>query len=277
MKSSRFLTPLILITVLIFNNSCKFNNSNNTPIPITEKKINIPTTPVRIYVKERTETNPDVEYSYEIFYDKSKCVNNTKEDNVKIEFYENDVKQKGKSEEYNDSKNYNIYIDDKYSKGCLILPPNTNLHTFAGEIVVTFTSGNIFLDFYEEKIRQVTISRTSFKNGGGSGSGSDFSTVQGTYNFTSSGGAEVNGSLTLTNEGNWSYSGSKTSAPCKNGTYTVSGSSITLNYVAASVNSSDTFTVSNSGSSSTWTYTQTKSPLFSSLFGITGNTITFTK
>lgn len=279
--SKTFLVPLFLVTVLIFSNSCKFNNeenSNNTPV-IEEPTITIPTTPVRIYVKERTKENPDVEYSYEIFYDKNKCTH--KDFNVLIIEYKNNVI----SHTINTFHEKNEYTIGERGAVAFLLPPNTNLHTFNGEITVELIGNLVFYDLHDEGYRSVTISRTSYKNGGGSGSGSgsstDFSTVKGTYKFTSSGGTEATGTLTLSNDGNWSYSGSKTEAACKSGSYTVSGSNITLNYVlkvgGSDIASSDTFTISNSGSSSTWTFNGIKSPLFGSLFGITGKTITFTK
>lgn len=102
------------------------------------------------------------------------------------------------------------------------------------------------------------------------------STYTGSYSFNNSTGSQQNGTITL-KDGNWSYSGNKSNPAASNGSYTVNGSKVTLNWTAASNNVSETFTISTSDNSSTWKseYTGT-SLLFSMLFGVVSTEMTFT-
>ena len=110
---------------------------------------------------------------------------------------------------------------------------------------------------------------------GGSSSGSE-SAVAGSYSFTGVTGSQANGKITLS-DGTWSYSGSKSNPAASSGTYTVDGSKITMIWTLSEIKTSETFTVTTSGSSSTWksdnAYTST---FFSGMFGVTGLEMTFT-
>lgn len=107
-------------------------------------------------------------------------------------------------------------------------------------------------------------------------SGNTSSTYTGSYSFNNSTGSQQNGTITL-KDGSWSYSGDKPNPAVSSGTYSVNGSKVTLNWTAASNNVSETFTISTSGNSSTWTseYSGT-SLLFSMLFGVVNTEMTFT-
>lgn len=110
---------------------------------------------------------------------------------------------------------------------------------------------------------------------GGSSSGSE-SAVAGSYSFTGATGSQANGKITLS-DGTWSYSGSKLNPAASSGTYTVDGSKITMKWTLSGIETSETFTVTTSGSSSTWksdnVYTST---FFSGMFGVTDLEMTFT-
>ncbi len=107
-------------------------------------------------------------------------------------------------------------------------------------------------------------------------SGNTSSTYTGSYSFNNSTGSQQNGTITL-KDGNWSYSGNKSNPAASSGTYSVNGSKVTLNWTAAGNNVSETFTISTSDNSSTWTseYSGT-SLLFSMLFGVVNTEMTFT-
>ena len=108
-----------------------------------------------------------------------------------------------------------------------------------------------------------------------SGSSSETGDIKGSYNFNSASGYQKNGKITLEN-GNWSYSGEKTNAAATSGTYTVSGSKVTVNWVASGMDLSETFTVTTDGSSSTWVSNESgASPFLVMLFGTTDTQITF--
>lgn len=103
------------------------------------------------------------------------------------------------------------------------------------------------------------------------------STITGTYSFTNATPPQMNGSITLSN-GNWSYSGDKSSPAASNGTYTASGNKITVKWNASGYEVSETFTITESGSNSTWESENSGvSTFFSMLFGVTGLEMTFTK
>lgn len=104
---------------------------------------------------------------------------------------------------------------------------------------------------------------------GGSGGSGGASSLDGDYAFNDS----YNGTITLSG-GNWSYSGNKTGVAANTGTYTVDGNKITFNWTIQSggndIPVSETVTVDNSGTSSTWTTTGYS--LFSMFFGTTNQT-----
>ena len=102
------------------------------------------------------------------------------------------------------------------------------------------------------------------------------SSVNGTYSYTATGTAQ-SGSLTL-KDGTWSYSGDKTALSVKSGTYTVSGSKITVYWSTQGYDNTETFTISNSGSESTWTSeNDSVSLFFTTIFTTAATTLTFTK
>ena len=105
----------------------------------------------------------------------------------------------------------------------------------------------------------------------------DVSLYNGTYSFTNATAPQMNGSITL-NNGNWSYSGDKTSPAASNGTYTVSNNKLTMKWTASGYEVSESFTISNNGSVSTWkSENSATSTLFSMLFGVVSLNMDFTK
>lgn len=100
------------------------------------------------------------------------------------------------------------------------------------------------------------------------------SELNGTYAFNTAFGSQVNGSIKL-DDGAWSYTGNKSNVAASSGTYTVNGSKITMKWTATT-DLEEVFTVSTSGSSSTWTSEETVvSNLFAMLFGVTSTEMTF--
>ena len=104
------------------------------------------------------------------------------------------------------------------------------------------------------------------------------SNIEGTYSFSNATGSQVNGSITLNSNGTWSYSGSKTTLTP--GTYSVNNNELTLNWTSKTgsytLDRTDTFTVSVSGSEATLTSKGSGiSAFFSDFFGIT-STMTLT-
>ena len=98
--------------------------------------------------------------------------------------------------------------------------------------------------------------------------------LDGTYSYSDS---KYNGSISLSN-GSWSYEGSKNNAAATSGSYSVNGSSITFNWNANGMDMSETFTITNSGSSSTWVSSETQiSNLFMMLFGVIDLELELTK
>lgn len=92
--------------------------------------------------------------------------------------------------------------------------------------------------------------------------------LDGTYSYSDS---KYNGSISLSN-GSWSYEGSKNNAAA------TSGSSITFNWNANGMDMSETFTITNSGSSSTWVSSETQiSNFFMMLFGVIDLELELTK
>lgn len=98
--------------------------------------------------------------------------------------------------------------------------------------------------------------------------------LDGSYSYSDS---KYNGSISLSN-GSWSYEGSKNNAAATSGSYSVNGSSITFNWNANGMDMSETFTITNSGSSSTWVSSETQiSNFFMMLFGVIDLELELTK
>ena len=98
--------------------------------------------------------------------------------------------------------------------------------------------------------------------------------LDGTYSYSDS---KYNGSISLSN-GSWSYEGNKNNAAATSGSYSVNGSSITFNWNANGMDMSETFTITNSGSSSTWVSSETQiSNFFMMLFGVIDLELELTK
>lgn len=98
--------------------------------------------------------------------------------------------------------------------------------------------------------------------------------LAGTYSYSDS---KYNGSISLSN-GSWSYEGNKNNAAATSGSYSVNGSSITFNWNANGMDMSETFTITNSGSSSTWVSSETQiSNFFMMLFGVIDLELELTK
>ena len=113
--------------------------------------------------------------------------------------------------------------------------------------------------------------------GAGSGSGNVSADLKGTYSYKPSGANQYNASITLNDNGTWTYSTEKSYSSISGGTYTVSGDKVTLK-LTTPYTMEETFTVTNSGTSSTWKSDENgSSTLFPVLFGVAGTEITFTK
>lgn len=98
--------------------------------------------------------------------------------------------------------------------------------------------------------------------------------LDGTYSYSDS---KYNGSISLSN-GSWSYEGSKNNAAATSGSYSVNGSSITFNWNANGMDMAETFTITNSGSSSSWVSSETQiSNFFMMLFGVIDLELELTK
>lgn len=98
--------------------------------------------------------------------------------------------------------------------------------------------------------------------------------LDGTYSYSDS---KYTGSITLSN-GSWSYEGSKYNAAATSGSYSVNGSSITFNWKASGMDMSETFTITNSGTSSKWVSSETQiSSFFMMLFGVIDLELELTK
>lgn len=102
----------------------------------------------------------------------------------------------------------------------------------------------------------------------------DVTELDGTYSYSDS---KYNGSITLSN-GSWAYEGSKYNAAATSGSYSVNGSSITFNWKASGMDMSETFTITNSGTSSKWVSSETQiSSFFMMLFGVIDLELELTK
>ena len=101
--------------------------------------------------------------------------------------------------------------------------------------------------------------------------------VAGKYTFANATPPQMNGSISLS-DGKWSYSGEKSSPAASSGTYTVSKNKITVKWNASGNEVSETFTITESGSESTWKSDNSGvSTFFSMLFGVMNLEMTFTK
>lgn len=107
----------------------------------------------------------------------------------------------------------------------------------------------------EEPVRleRYTPQQENPSGNGGDQQGSGVSeSLTGTYSYMGASGYEKSGALTLTSDGTWSYSGEKSNIAASSGTYTVSGSKVTFFWNTNGYDVSESFTVTNSGSSSEW-------------------------
>lgn len=119
--------------------------------------------------------------------------------------------------------------------------------------------------------------RCAGDNGGGDIGSGDPSAFAGTYSYTT-GDVSTNGSLTLNNDGTWIYHGNKQGYEGKTGTYSVSGSTITISATNVSgIDVSDSFTVTTNGDSVTWTQASNSNSLFLQTYFSCIFSITFTK
>lgn len=124
-----------------------------------------------------------------------------------------------------------------------------------------------------EYVRAGSQDKDDEGNGSGNGEG-EATELDGTYSYSDS---KYNGSISLSN-GSWSYEGSKNNAAATSGSYSVNGSSITFNWNANGMDMSETFTITNSGSSSTWVSSETQiSNFFMMLFGVIDLELELTK
>ena len=134
-------------------------------------------------------------------------------------------------------------------------------------------NGGIGSSYYRVK----SASGSGEGEGAGSESGNVSADLKGTYSYKPSGANQYNASITLNDNGTWTYSTEKSYSTISGGTYTVSGSKVTLK-LTTPYTMEETFTVTNSGTSSTWKSGETgSSTLFPVLFGVAGTEITFTK
>ena len=122
-------------------------------------------------------------------------------------------------------------------------------------------------------VRATEVAENSGKDDGGKG-GSDSLSVKGTY----TGSDRYNSSITMNDNGTWTFSTTKPGSAVTGGTYTVSGSKITMKYSARGTDFEETFTVTDSGSKSTWKTSQSGASIpFTTLFMEVGTEYTFIK
>lgn len=134
-------------------------------------------------------------------------------------------------------------------------------------------NGNSDDDALFKYVRAGSQDKDDEGNGSGNGEG-EATELDGTYSYSDS---KYNGSISLSN-GSWSYEGSKNNAAATSGSYSVNGSSITFNWNANGMDMSETFTITNSGSSSTWVSSETQiSNFFMMLFGVIDLELELTK
>lgn len=139
----------------------------------------------------------------------------------------------------------------------------------------------IFIYYYTaapEYVSDDSYVKSSTSGAGGSGNsgseGGENISVTGTY----AGSDRYNSSIVMNDNGTWTFDTSKPGSAVSGGTYTVSGSKITMKYSARGTDFEETFTVTNSGSQSTWKTSQNgASTLFSTLFMEVGTEYTFIK
>ena len=120
----------------------------------------------------------------------------------------------------------------------------------------------------------IDITLTEETQGGQPGEGG---AATGSYAFNNATGSQANGSVTLTDDGKWSYTGDKMNPAASEGTYTVSGTKVTLSWTAAGYELSESFTITVDGSTAVWkSDSDYVSSFFSMLFGVaSGNEMTF--
>lgn len=216
------------------------------------------------------------------FYDPDN--NNNKVGIIEISFAEDSVTIDGTQISLNQNKD--LYFYDELDKNLLRIKDSV-LHIKLGEKVLCL-SGYLIDSNYPYNDKMFTIYQNyklnnedlyvhdDFKliSSSGKTSGNSASELNGTYAFNSASGNQSKGSITL-KDGAWSYSGGKSNVAASSGTYTVNGSEITMKWTATT-ELEETFTVSSSGSSSTWISEESGvSTFFSMLFGVTSAKMTF--
>lgn len=179
------------------------------------------------------------------------------------------------------NQNTDLYFNDKVTDEILkedeisvfFLKINNNFYGFRNYLLDNSSYNDNYMDI-DSVLNGNFCSETLIPSTGGGGSGNN-NTIAGSYSFNNATGSQSNGTITLS-DGNWTYSGSKSNPAASSGTYTVNGSKITVSWTASGYNNSETFTVTTSGSSSTWKSENTGvSLLFSMLFGTTSLEMTF--
>lgn len=112
--------------------------------------------------------------------------------------------------------------------------------------------------------------------GDAGGEPGDPSIFAGTYKYTT-GTPNTNGTLTLNANGTWSYAGNKGAFNGNTGTFTVSGNTITITDTATGYTVTESYRVTESGNSVTWTpVDSTEIAFIGGYFGCVSD-ITFTK
>lgn len=127
---------------------------------------------------------------------------------------------------------------------------------------------------YQTIKNETTLTQISGSSGtGGSGNLSSFA---GTYSFSGS-GMQKSGSWTFKDDGTYTYSGQSQSAV--GGTYTLSGSSVTMHTTSGSLKIDETLNISANGNQVTFTTTETQvSHIFQVYFNATtSKSLTLTK
>lgn len=190
--------------------------------------------------------------------------------------------------EYSINQDTDLYLSDELNDYYCESTESKNIFGNFYEIYIKLVDDCYYCFEYNSVLDRITAGFYKQTNGtwirkdnkytrvSSSESGNSETTYTGSYSFNNSTGSQQNGTITL-KDGNWSYSGDKSNPAVSSGTYSVNGSKVTLNWTAASNNVSETFTISTSDNSSTWTseYSGT-SLLFSMLFGVVNTEMTFT-
>lgn len=223
--------------------------------------------------KIKYDTDPRYKDSYEDWYT---------ENIKKIKFLENTIEYTffNGTNEIKEISDIYIKTDDCFESGKIIkdlfIIKFKNDYDYQKRMLTKDRNGTVF-NYNENIVTEVYYAYTGTAShrdtfvldtsSSGNESG-DVSSVTGTYSFNNATGSQVNGSFTLSSDGNWTYSGTKTKCP-QNGTYSISGNTITFNWTYGGSNWTDSFTISENGSNVTFNCTNTSNSLFlNTLFGV---------